>query len=49
MLKMEQVVVLCAVLIAGVTCLVSGRAHAEDEWIVYDGFDGPGNGKHIVL
>src|SRR5580692_8634239 len=24
-------------------------AHAADPWIVYDGFDGPGKGKHIVL
>jgi len=22
---------------------------AEDPWVVYDGFDGPGKGKHIVL
>lgn len=22
---------------------------AEDPWVVYDGFDGPGRGKHIVL
>jgi len=49
MLKMEQAVALCVVLIAVVTCLLSGRAHAEDQWIVYDGFDGPGNGRHIVF
>ena len=24
-------------------------AHADDAWVVYDGFDGPGKGKHIVL
>ena len=24
-------------------------ARAEDPWVVYDGFPGPGNGKHIVL
>ncbi len=23
--------------------------HAEDPWVVYDGFEGPGQGKHIVL
>ncbi len=23
--------------------------HAEDQWVVYDGFDGPGKGKHVVL
>src|SRR5882672_1139970 len=22
---------------------------ADDAWVVYDGFDGPGKGKHIVL
>jgi Trehalose utilisation len=22
---------------------------AEDQWVVYDGFDGPGKGKHVVL
>jgi type 1 glutamine amidotransferase len=22
---------------------------SADQWVVYDGFDGPGNGKHIVL
>jgi len=26
-----------------------GPASAADPWVVYDGFDGPGNGKHIVL
>lgn len=24
-------------------------ARAEDPWVVYDGFDGPGKGKHVVL
>ncbi len=24
-------------------------AHASDPWVVYDGFQGPGDGKHIVL
>jgi hypothetical protein len=26
-----------------------GQARAEDPWVVYDGFDGPGKGKHVVL
>ncbi len=26
-----------------------GRASAAEPWVVYDGFDGPGKGKHIVL
>jgi hypothetical protein len=30
--------------------LVLGRqAYAEDPWVVYEGADGPGKGKHIVL
>lgn len=29
--------------------LAAGFAAAEDQWVVYDGFDGPGKGKHIVL
>src|ERR1700730_2421376 len=31
--------------------LVATLARAQDDakWIVYDGFDGPGKGKHIVL
>ena len=27
----------------------AARAHAEDAGVVYDGFDGPGKGKHIVF
>jgi hypothetical protein len=30
-------------------CLAVGAANAADPWVVYDGFDGPGKGKHIVL
>ncbi len=36
-------------LAVGVVVLCTGRALAQDEWVVYDGFDGPGNGKHIVF
>jgi len=28
---------------------LAGLAHGADPWVVYDGFDGPGKGKHIVL
>jgi type 1 glutamine amidotransferase len=28
---------------------IASAANAADPWIVYDGFDGPGKGKHIVL
>ena len=29
--------------------LCTGSALAQDNWVVYDGFEGPGNGKHIVF
>ena len=29
--------------------LLASAAPGEDQWVVYDGFDGPGKGKHIVL
>lgn len=29
--------------------LLSPAARAADPWVVYDGFDGPGKGKHVVL
>lgn len=32
-----------------ICCLPGGRALAEDPWVVYEGGDGPGRGKHIVL
>lgn len=28
---------------------MTAAARAADPWVVYDGFDGPGKGKHIVL
>jgi type 1 glutamine amidotransferase len=30
-------------------CILCVAAQAEDQWVVYDGFDGPGKGKHIVF
>src|SRR5881394_722561 len=30
-------------------CATTAPAKAADPWVVYDGFDGPGKGKHIVL
>lgn len=35
--------------IAGLSCLLAGRARADDPWVVYEGQDGPGKGKHVVL
>jgi hypothetical protein len=39
------------VLITAVTAPVfcGGPASAAEPWVVYDGFDGPGKGKHVVL
>src|SRR5215475_716060 len=35
------------------TCLIvlsiPAALRADDRWVVYDGFPGPGKGKHIVL
>ena len=36
-------------MIAVAVSLVTRFAAAEDPFVVYDGFDGPGKGKHIVL
>ncbi len=29
--------------------LAAGNVFAQDQWVCYDGFSGPGKGKHIVL
>jgi type 1 glutamine amidotransferase len=42
----------CPLLALALTVLLAGAdgsARAADPWIVYDGYDGPGKGKHIVL
>src|SRR5579871_2898141 len=36
-------------LLAAVVGLLGLPARAADPWVVYDGFNGPGKGKHIVL
>ncbi len=38
----------CAAVVLGVTA-TTGFAPEQPLWVVYDGFDGPGKGKHIVL
>lgn len=35
--------------IASLILLVAPTLHADDRWVVYEGGDGPGKGKHIVL
>jgi hypothetical protein len=39
----------CLVLLVALASLVGGRARAADPWLIYEGSDGPGKGKHIVL
>ena len=42
-------VLFCIILVAGVICPAAPRASTQDRWVVYDGFKGPGAGKHIVF
>jgi len=35
--------------IAALICLLVGSVKAEDPWVVYEGKDGPGKGKHVVF
>src|ERR1700730_16678362 len=39
----------CRVLLVVGGVLLSASVQAADPWVVYDGQDGPGKGKHIVL
>jgi len=45
----KQAVWLWALTILGVTSMCSSPAKAEDPWVVLEGKEGPGKGKHIVL
>ncbi len=49
MVKKRPIAAVVSVLTLGMVCVLGGPVGAEDQWVVYDGFDGPGNGKHIVL
>jgi len=40
---------LWALTLAGLVCLFCTHAKAADPWIVFEGKDGPGTGKHIVF
>lgn len=40
---------LSALTILALGCLSGSRAKADDPWVVYEGRDGPGKGKHVVL
>src|SRR5205085_7320838 len=39
----------CLVFLLASLGLADAAAQTGDLWVVYDGFDGPGKGKHIVL
>jgi len=47
--EIKHILGFLALAISGLTCLLASRAAAEDPWVVYEGKDGPGQGKHIVL
>ena len=46
---MKHAFLFSALMIVSLICLFGNQARAEDPWIVFDGYDGPGKGKHIVL
>jgi type 1 glutamine amidotransferase len=49
MWHIDPITILCIAFITLAACLCTRRAQAEDLWTVYDGYDGPGKGKHIVF
>jgi len=38
-----------ALMMVGVTCMLSNPTGADDPWVVLEGKEGPGKGKHILL
>src|SRR3990172_4058269 len=40
---------ICALASLALMCLASGTVKAGDPWVVYEGGEGPGKGKHIVF
>ncbi|KKK57340.1 hypothetical protein LCGC14_3055440, partial [marine sediment metagenome] len=49
MRKMNLVLKLSTLAVLVLGCLPSLQAKAADPWVVFDGHDGPGKGKHIVF
>jgi hypothetical protein len=45
-MRHRQRTILC---VSTVLLLTTTFARADDQWVVYDGFEGPGKGKHVVL
>ena len=49
MFRMDEPVTLWMVIVVAAVCLCGRRAKADDPWMVCDGFEGAGKGKHIVF
>ena len=49
MLSKVNRVAMCSVILSVCCLAMAGVALAADPWIVYNGGDGPGKGKHVVL
>ena len=47
--KMKLALKSWTLMIVGLACLVGSQVRADNPWVVYEGKDGPGKGKHIVL
>ena len=49
MRTMKQALAFSALMLVGSAFLPGRQAMADDPWVVYQGKDGPGKGKHVVL
>jgi len=45
----NRLALVCGLVLVGTGILAGGPAKAADPWVVFDGYDGPGKGKHVVL
>src|SRR3954465_3657566 len=48
-MKIRSILLMLVPIVAAVACMNAAAARAEDPWVVYEGKDGPGKGKHIVF
>ena len=49
MYRMRSTITFAGVLLLVTVGFAAAKAHAEDPWVVYEGGDGAGAGKHVVL
>ena len=49
MLLVKGLFLMPVLAMAATVLITAGPARGEDPWVVYDGYDGPGKGKHIVI